>query len=394
MSKSHAITATLSAAAVVVALGACAPGSPKLTTLPTGAASPSSAASPMPTPTPTAAALAVAQVRIPFGCEDAAPANQLSAAMGTPLVLETTAETWRDAAELRPYAFVQAGALDCSWSTHPGQSGNFTNYRVLVAPDVTAAKWTQYKVDGLTASAPATPYGGNSNLHCSTTPANMRCSLTAYIGTTFVSVTDFSTAVTKSLSSAATFARFEPLFTTLVNEVTSATIVEPGFADALAKPVTYSSEFTISDAAISVAVGVPNFTFHSEAWGPIIDEDGPEIEPEEPVNFRWEGGGGGNSSIGNFTIGIEVLPAGAWAYPDIVSASSTLPGLATISGVGNQAVVFSPTAASSATHRILIATSGHNLFSIDLSVDHAKPGQDYTAIAEKLALAVMSGIGS
>jgi hypothetical protein len=394
MSKTHAIAAALTAAVIVLALAGCSPAGPKPTSSASGGASPSTAASPTPTPTPTDTALAVAQIRIPFGCEDAAPAAQLSAAMGTPLVLETTAQTWQNAAELRPYAFAQAGALDCSWSTHPGQSGNFSTYRVLVTPDVTPAKWTQYKTDGLNASDPATPYGTNSNLQCGASPKNMQCSLAAYIGTTFVSVTDFSTAVNSTLTSAATFARFKPVFTTLINKVTSATIVEPGFTDAAAKPVTFSSDFTISDSAISLATGLPNFKFHSEVWGPIIDEDGPEIEPEEPVNFRWEGGGGGNNTIGNFTISIEVLPAGGWAYPGIVSSSSTLPGFSTISGVGNQAVVFSPTAASAATHRILIATSGHNLFSIDLSVDHAKPGQDYTTMAQKLALAVISGIGS
>jgi len=398
MPKSLASTATLaatvSAAAIVLVLAGCGTPGPTPTPSTSVASSPSAAPAPSPTPTPTEAALAAASVRIPFGCDDAAPTAQLSAAMGTPLTLETTAQTWQDPSELRPYAFVQAGALDCSWSTHPGKSGNVSTYRVLVTPDVTPARWAQYKSDGLGTSSPASPFGANSVLQCDTSPKNMQCALTDYIGTTFVSVSSFSTAVNSTLSAAATFTRFKPVFTSLVNKVTSATIVEPAFDDPAATPVTYSGHFTISDKAISIATGLPNFRFHSEVWGPIIDEDGPELEPETPVNFRWEGGGGGNSTIGLFNVGIEVLPAGAWAYPDIVSASSALPGETSVSGVGDQAIVFSPTAASVATHRILIATSGHNLFSISISVDHAKPGQDYTAIAQKLAKAVISGIGS
>jgi hypothetical protein len=265
----------------------------------------------------------------------------------------------------------------------------------MVMPDVTPAAWASYTKDALTTSEPASPFGGNTNVQCESSPGDLQCNLEAYIGTTWLSITDISTKVATSLTTTAALARFKPVFTTAINAVTNGTIVEPPFGDADATAVNFSKDETISDSAISAASGVSGFQFHSEVWGPIIDEDGAGIGALQPVNFRCEGGGGGSKSVGYYDITVEVLPAGAWAFPQIVESSNDLPSFATVDGVGTQAITYSLSGKYEPSDAIIEAVSGHNLFSIEVYAG-AKPipGQNDASVAKKVAQAVISGIGS
>ena len=365
---SQAIAAALLAGALV-SLSACAPATPTPTTTPTQVA-----AAPTATPTPTVAALAPPTVRLPLTCDQVAPQAQLTTALGTPVKSGAEFVT----SDLEPYAFQQDGALYCYFVGTT--AGSETEYELLAMPDVSSARWAADKAALQDGVSQPSPFGANSYLNCESSPNDLKCNLDMLIGTTWLSIQDFSDAVATSLTLSQALSRFKPLLQSAVSAVKSATVAEPLWSDPNASAVNIPGDQVAFDKAISTAIGAK---FSTQVYAPDIDAIGTESEAEYPVDFQFFGGGAGNDGI---TIG--VLPQGAWAWSEIQGEASSLAGDASAAGIGDQAVTYSAPTPDEPYQSVIVATKGDNLFTIVVDTNVASSGAGVGAIATKAASAV------
>ncbi|HEY2643245.1 MAG TPA: hypothetical protein VGI56_05805 [Galbitalea sp.] len=356
-------------AAVVLGLSACAPATPTPTTTPTTAA-----AAPSVTPTPSAAALTPPSVRLPLTCDQVAPQAQLTSALGTPVQSGAEFVT----SDLEPYAFQQDGALYCYFVAT--KAGSETEYELLAMPDIAPARWAADKAALQEGVSQPSPFGANSYLNCESSPKDLKCNLDMLIGTTWLSIQNFSDAVPTSLTLGQALARFKPLLQSAVSAVQGATVAEPLWADPNASAVNIPADQVAFDKAISTSIGAK---FSTQVYAPDIDAIGTESEAEYPVAFQFFGGAAGNDTV---TIG--VLPQGGWAWSDIQSKASSLAGYASIAGIGDQAFSYSDPTPDEMYKSVIVATKGDNLFTIVVDTNVASSGAGVGAISTKAASAV------
>jgi hypothetical protein len=375
--RSRRFTAVVSAvlgAAVVIGVSACAPASPSPTSGATTGAS--SSATPSTTPTPTAAALAPPQVRVGVTCDQVAPIAQINAALGTNVAANPDSQP----SSLRNYAFTQDGAIDCSFLGTA--SGSQTEYEVLVMPDITPKRWNQYKTYLAQGADITSPFGANSYVDCESSPQDLKCNLDMLVGTTWLSIQDFSDQVASSLTLSQALTRFKPALQTAVSAVKSATVAEPLWTDSDATAVNIADNVAFQNVIIS-ATGVK---YRTEVYAPDVIAIGTSSEAMYPVGYQLFGGGGGK-----YGITIEVLPAGAWAWSDLTSKVSSLSGYATLTGLGDQAVGFSEATTDVPHDYAIAATKGHNVITIDVD-SGSSVASTLPSLAKKIAAAVLSQI--
>jgi hypothetical protein len=284
--------------------------------------------------------------------------------------------------DLEPYAFVQDGALYCYYVGTT--SGSDTEFELLAMPDVTAARWSYDKAQLQAGISQPSPFGANSYLGCESSPKDLKCNLDVLIGTTWLSIQDFSDAVSTSLTLAQALARFKPVLQSAVSAIGDATVAEPLWSDPNASAVNIPSDQVAFDKAISTAIGAK---FNTQVYAPDVDAIGTESEAEYPVNFQFFGGGAGND-----TITISVLPQGAWAWADLQSKASSLTGYSSVTGVGDQAFTYSVTSTDQPYQCVIVATKGDNLFSIEVDTTVASSGAGVSAVATKAATKVATYI--
>jgi hypothetical protein len=356
-------------AVVLVGVTACAPATPIPTTTPSPVA-----AAPTVAPTPAAVALTPPAVRLPLTCDQVAPQAQLTSALGTPVQSGAEFVT----SDLEPYAFQQDGALYCYFVAT--KAGSETEYELLAMPDIAPARWAADKAALQEGVSQPSPFGANSYLNCESSPKDLKCNLDMLIGTTWLSIQDFSDAVPTSLTLAQALARFKPLLQSAVSEVQGATVSEPLWSDPDASAVNIPGDQVAFDKAISTAIG---FTFSTEVYAPDIDAIGTESEAEYPVNFQFFGGG-----VGSDTVTIGVLPQGGWAWSDIQSKASSLAGYASTAGIGDQAFSYSDPTPDEPYQSVIVATKGDNLFTIVVDTSVGSSAAGVGGLATKAASAV------
>jgi hypothetical protein len=313
-------------------------------------------------------------VRLPLTCDQVAPQAQLTAALGASVQSGAEFVT----SDLEPYAFQQDGAVYCYFVATT--AGSETEYELLAMPDIAPARWAAAKAALQDGVSQPSPFGANSYLNCESSPKDLKCNLDMLIGTTWLSIQDFSDAVPKSLTLTQALARFKPLLQSAVSAVQGATVAEPLWSDPNATAVNIPGDQVAFDKAISTAIGTK---FSTQVYAPDIDAIGTESEAEYPVDFQFFGGGAGNDGI---TIG--VLPQGAWAWSEIQGKASSLAGYASLTGIGDQAFRYSDPSPDEPYQSVIVATKGDNLFTIVVDTNVASSGAGVGAIATKTASAV------
>jgi hypothetical protein len=380
---------SLVALTALLTLGACAPathtqnagGHP-------GGAHPGATSSPSPKPTRHAVAVAPPRIRVPLSCAQIAPATQVTSVLSAPEVLDNTQSEkgthwwpW----DLEPYASVQDGALVCNYET--SDPSDLTFYRAYVMPDAPSSLWAPFFANASTPSAftvTPSPFGANSTIDCEGSYHNLHCGLEMLIGTTWVSLYGYSDdGAVQTVAQAA--ARFQPLFSTAVNAVTSAAIAEPRWSDPAATAVNVGSDFTALDTALTAALGSAVSTEEYQ-YGPDVEEatDFAVI----PVHLDYY-----QDYVGNDALNIQVLPQGAWAWSAITAAAASEPGYATMSGLGDKAVSFTVTGGPSPYESVVVVDKGHNLFSVEVDTSDVASGAGVTAVATNAAHLIASKIG-
>ena len=372
--RTTALLGAILSATVVVALSACTPTAPTATSGATTGAS--SSAAPVSTPTPTAVALAPPKVRVPLTCDQVAPTALITAALGSNVVTHTN-----DAGDLTPYAYVQDGALYCSYDGTVAKSE--TEFQLIVMPDITPKHWADYKTYLKDGSTIASPFGANSYVDCESSPADLKCNLDMLIGTTWLSIEDFSDNVPSSMTVAAALARFKPLLQTAVTAVQGATIAEPLWTDPDATAVNISDGLAFENV-VKAASGV---NYRTEVYNPDPIAVGPQSEAMYPTGYQIFGGGGGK-----FGISINVLPGGLWAVPAVMTAGSSLSGYTTVAGLGDQAFSFSETDKYEPYEIQLFVVKGHNLVSVEVDTSSKSAGTNVATVAKNVATGVLGQI--
>ena len=239
------------AAITVLSLAACAPAVPLHHHGPHPSAG-SSSTSPSLTPTPTPVVVAPPVSRVPVSCEQLAPVAQVDSTIGLPLVASSGLY---EVSDLDPYAFTQAGGIDCNYqTTHPDTDLGF--YEVFVTPDIPSAKWTAYVPNISDFGVKPSPFGANSYLDCTASYHDAHCDLQMLVGSTLIYINDYSPAQPTESSTAAE-THFLPLLKTAVNGVMGVTVAEPAWTDPNATAVNVPSSEAAVMSTVSTAVGFP-----------------------------------------------------------------------------------------------------------------------------------------
>jgi hypothetical protein len=358
----------------VLGLSACAPDAPAPTTSSTSASGATASAAPSSTPTPTAVAIAPPQVRVPLTCDQVAPIAEVNAALGTNVVAATP-----DPSDLTPYAYLQDGALYCSYVGTVAKSES--EYQLLVMPDITLAQWNKDKkyLDGSTPS----PFGANSFLDCESSPKDLKCNLDILIGTTWITIQDFSDNVTATLTEAQALSRFQPVLQTAITAVKGATIAEPLWKDPDATAVNIAP----SNAFENLLKHASGVDYATDVYNPDPVAVGPQSEAMYPTGFQIFGGGGGK-----YSITTEVLPGGSWAFSRLTSAVAGVAEPTPLSGLGDQAFSFGDPNKYQPYDTQILATQGHNLISIDVDTSSKTAGPNVPTVAKNVAAAVLTQI--
>jgi hypothetical protein len=323
-------------------------------------------------------ALAPPTVRLPISCDQVAPISAVSTALGT-TVVKTSPYV---ASDLEPYAFTEDGALYCYFAS--SVAGDQSQYILLAMPDITPSRWAD-DLSTLKLETTPSPFGPNSYLSCDGSAKHLQCNLDMLIGSTWLSIQDFSDTNTAPLTEAQALARFTPVMQTAVTAVQNAKVTEPLWSDPKATPVSGTTDDPAEDQRLATLLGLP---FELDVFAPDILATGPEAEAEYPVNFYFRGGG-----AGNYSISLSVLPQGAWAWKQIAAAASSRTAYKPITGLGDKAVSYSVIDQNDPYQTVIEGTKGDNLYSVVVSTSTAADGPTVLDVATKAASAVLTEIG-
>jgi hypothetical protein len=291
----------VTAAALVLALSACAPAVVTNTTPPTG--HPSAPAKAHQAATPS--------VRVPVTCASLFTAAVSSTLVGVPVTAredETTVPT-----SLPSIAARQAGELHCLWGGQDQQDGGFVAELELdIAPDAAAGFSTN--VPAIESQSPPTAKNtaGDQSTYTCGVQGDFGCSADMLVGTYWVSVYLGDLGVT-NMSQTAANTHMQQALTTIAAALKSATPLQawnppgalPGFcteSDALAKVQTAVGE---SDFA---ATGIDSAPADAQSWA------------QQTAVYAQCGWGGTNTSAKFTSVQLAFLKGGSWALPALSGA--------------------------------------------------------------------------
>jgi hypothetical protein len=327
--------------------------------------------SPVVTSTPAQSVAAPAS-RIPLKCSQFSNVLALDQVLGSGILVSNFQQPY----QLNSYIYQQAGALRCAWSnSYSDFAENSTAYLIVtVTPDVTDAEWAKWSAS-LGGGSQHGLYGAGSLSSCVVSPNGAICRLNMRVGPTWLSVAVRSqTPATVALT---------PLLKTAARVVTSAAVTAPKWSDPSAVPVP-SGMFPLSDAQLATIAGSP---VARAASGPSI-QDGTLWGSEESVGDQ---AGTWNTASGDYTIQLEVLPSGSWAWSRIASKNASQSAFAHVANVGQAAIYYTSTRGA-AVASVVEAIAGHNLFVVQVTPRSAGASAAHE-LAQKLATALASAIG-
>jgi hypothetical protein len=371
-----ALLAPLVAAATLVALSGCAPATgphPNISSIGHAPTKPHIT----PKPKPTVATLAPPVPRYPFTCAQIAPTATLATALNHAL---TTTSPF-DPGDLMPYAYIEDGALYCGLDS-TSSADDETNFALVAMPDVAAADFTGWA--GTYSGGTPGVFGPNSYYTCDVPTNQIRCSLDALVGSTWLTVTAWSNDA-GTLTQAQVDARMKPIFQNEINLVKSSAIAEPRWSDPTAGPVSGTADSGAEDQRLA---GLMGLAWQVDVYVPDLIGNGPQVEAFVPINFYERGGGAGNDSIA-----VDMLPSGGWAWNQIVAASSSEPGYTTLPGLGDKAFSVNVVTTYEPRETTIDVVKNHDLYSIEVSTDNTGTAAAVQATAEKVAAAVLTEIG-
>ena len=389
VARRRSVLAVLVVACTLVLLSACAPAAGSGTAT-LHSIRPHHGGS-TPSPTATVASLAPPKVRIPLSCSQIAPTSDLNSALDSTVSPVPTVPY-----DLGVYEAIQDGALNCSWQgPKTSSSGPVATYTLYAMPDA-AALWQKYAANGGLGSisyptsylgAPAV--GGCFN-DVTVTPHSYGCTLDILVGSVWLDVSAYSGTQVTPPTVAQAQAKFQPLFKAAVSALQGATVAEPAWSDPAANTINFTDAFgAVNQAGMAAAI---DNTYAVEIDQPDFSLAGAQIAEFLPVNYRETLGGGTGAGdtvtpANDFSLDVEVLPSGSWAYEQIVQAVSGDPGFATLTGFGTKAVVV--TAGSNSVYTdgtTIVGVVGENLYSVT-AADPGETGNPNTATMARAAAA-------